>query len=542
MSYHLYGNPLTEITTPDYDKEKLKEYCGDLAGEKEDNPFSESDYSTQTQSTEDSDSSLKKNSLKKSTTTSTQSTEKGNNELSFSYDTEEVGNYELVNIKGGKNEYKHYELVKPLVVKHYSLPKKDIITNISTSFHNPVNLTLDLPAYERELVNRSCYMRKENESVKTSITYKENRQVVNFFISPLEMINCSKGKFRLYKNFSYDIDYDSYSPVNFEEVEHPDKTAIKSEFDINLTLGYSKDSENGKIVLERENNVLFEEEMNSTLSSLTIPVTSPKQGGVYDYKVKYVNDNKSLAENKFKIESTAISYQVHKPTSVDGDATVKLNLINHKNESINIEVKSGLLLNGTRKQETSKNYNLNPGNNYFSYKYTSLKKSVEKYPLQFYLAYNDEKQIINDVIITNHKPLITHVSDIETREGDKIYIDPQATDPDGDNVDYSISDPVGDDGKWKLDYQDRGNYTLAVEASDDYSKSISTINLKVKKRLEGDVNVDCEVGIHDLVTVGLAYGSQPGDNKWEKKIDLNNDEEISIIDLATVGQNYNRRC
>ena len=60
--------------------------------------------------------------------------------------------------------------------------------------------------------------------------------------------------------------------------------------------------------------------------------------------------------------------------------------------------------------------------------------------------------------------------------------------------------------------------------------------------LQGDVNGDCKVDIFDLATVGLAYGSQPGDTNWNPNADVNNDGKVDIFDLAMVGLNYGREC
>ncbi len=53
-----------------------------------------------------------------------------------------------------------------------------------------------------------------------------------------------------------------------------------------------------------------------------------------------------------------------------------------------------------------------------------------------------------------------------------------------------------------------------------------------------DINWDLEVDIFDLATVGLAFGSEPGDANWNPDADVKKDNKIDIFDLATVGLNY----
>ena len=66
----------------------------------------------------------------------------------------------------------------------------------------------------------------------------------------------------------------------------------------------------------------------------------------------------------------------------------------------------------------------------------------------------------------NRKPILKDMPSIESKETETITIIPQAEDPDGDEVSFTISDPVGDDGVWETTYDDAGEYTVTVTASD----------------------------------------------------------------------------
>lgn len=81
---------------------------------------------------------------------------------------------------------------------------------------------------------------------------------------------------------------------------------------------------------------------------------------------------------------------------------------------------------------------------------------------------------------------------------------------------------------------------------DSGSKGIVNIeNLRVlfdARRILGDTNGDCNVGILDLATVGKAYGSVLGNGNWNPDADVNSDGRISIVDLATVGKHYGEKC
>jgi hypothetical protein len=63
-----------------------------------------------------------------------------------------------------------------------------------------------------------------------------------------------------------------------------------------------------------------------------------------------------------------------------------------------------------------------------------------------------------------------------------------------------------------------------------------------KGRIPGDVNGDCAVGILDLASVGKAYGTKPGDQRWNVTADLDGSGNIGLADLATVGKYYGKSC
>jgi len=63
----------------------------------------------------------------------------------------------------------------------------------------------------------------------------------------------------------------------------------------------------------------------------------------------------------------------------------------------------------------------------------------------------------------------------------------------------------------------------------------------ISRVLIGDINGDLKVDITDLYLVAKAFGSRPGDERWNEAVDLNNDEVISIVDLYMVSKEYGKR-
>ena len=48
----------------------------------------------------------------------------------------------------------------------------------------------------------------------------------------------------------------------------------------------------------------------------------------------------------------------------------------------------------------------------------------------------------------------------------------------------------------------------------------------------GDPNDDGIVDIFDVAIVGIAFGSQPGDENWNQAADINQDGIVDIFDVA----------
>jgi len=52
--------------------------------------------------------------------------------------------------------------------------------------------------------------------------------------------------------------------------------------------------------------------------------------------------------------------------------------------------------------------------------------------------------------------------------------------------------------------------------------------------MPGDINHDLEIDIIDIATIGLAYGSVPGNENWNPNADIITDKTIDILDVAYV--------
>ncbi len=96
----------------------------------------------------------------------------------------------------------------------------------------------------------------------------------------------------------------------------------------------------------------------------------------------------------------------------------------------------------------------------------------------------------------NVLPVISGLEDLEVYEGDTVTLDLEIEDLDGDEVVVTISDPVGDDGVWTIDFTDHGEYTVTVtvdDGKDIVTESIIIVVLDVNMPPQIiDVSLDTE--------------------------------------------------
>ena len=95
-----------------------------------------------------------------------------------------------------------------------------------------------------------------------------------------------------------------------------------------------------------------------------------------------------------------------------------------------------------------------------------------------------EKQVTIIVADTNRAPILDDISHISAFAGERITLEPAATDPDGDTVTFSFSSPFSSEGLWQTTDDDVGTYTATVTASDgmDTSEKLVSIILNHKNQ------------------------------------------------------------
>ncbi|MEM0006909.1 MAG: dockerin type I domain-containing protein [Candidatus Bathyarchaeia archaeon] len=81
-----------------------------------------------------------------------------------------------------------------------------------------------------------------------------------------------------------------------------------------------------------------------------------------------------------------------------------------------------------------------------------------------------------------------------------------------------------------------GNYNVTAKTLYNYNSA--TQKCQFKTILKSDVNNDGKVDAKDIAIVCKAFGTQPGDPRWNPVADLNNDGKVDAKDIAIVCKSF----
>jgi hypothetical protein len=86
------------------------------------------------------------------------------------------------------------------------------------------------------------------------------------------------------------------------------------------------------------------------------------------------------------------------------------------------------------------------------------------------------------------------------------------------------------------------NFTAYAERDSTglVTKCTKTLFHSLTVRIVGDLNGDGKVDILDIATVAKAFGSFPGDSRWNPIADVNRDGKVDILDIAMVATNFGK--
>jgi hypothetical protein len=147
--------------------------------------------------------------------------------------------------------------------------------------------------------------------------------------------------------------------------------------------------------------------------------------------------------------------------------------------------------------------------------------------------------------VTSGKSLVYYKTDKVSDIGKLLTFNISATDPDGDQLQYSASnlpdgasfDPDTQTFSWTPRYDQAGVYSVHFEVSDGELTDSEDITITVVQLYEDwDVNGDGAANVLDMVLVGQCWG-QTGLTGWIRE-DTNEDGVIDVLDFIIIGQDW----
>jgi hypothetical protein len=125
---------------------------------------------------------------------------------------------------------------------------------------------------------------------------------------------------------------------------------------------------------------------------------------------------------------------------------------------------------------------------------------------------NDGKEIVTkdvNIIVQdyNRPPSVRMISParITVVEGEEVTIMAEATDPDGDPVEFMFSEPFSEDGTWQTVEGDAGDYEVSVTADDGVNQVVNEVLIEVQRRNTAPVIRAISITPNEVVL------RQPGD-------------------------------
>ena len=85
----------------------------------------------------------------------------------------------------------------------------------------------------------------------------------------------------------------------------------------------------------------------------------------------------------------------------------------------------------------------------------------------------EEEPVIEEVVVEKEttKETVKEIPTLKVTEGETVsFPNLKATDPDGDKIKYSFSEPLDSSGKWVTEEGDSGEYNVVITASDGTSE------------------------------------------------------------------------
>ncbi len=168
-------------------------------------------------------------------------------------------------------------------------------------------------------------------------------------INPVEVVDCEKGLFRLYRKVTYDLDFIPYSDVMFGDVESPASGAPGSEAVAQVELrNIKEEATSGKLVVRNGKEVLSAQMVELSpgeSKSLGLAFSLPLAEGSSTFELEYLDGDEVLTSKKFTVDVYSLKLSVNVPSKVGvwEDAEIRVTVMSNENDAVIGASGSGVL-------------------------------------------------------------------------------------------------------------------------------------------------------------------------------------------------------
>ncbi|MBU0980199.1 MAG: right-handed parallel beta-helix repeat-containing protein [Nanoarchaeota archaeon] len=450
MSYALYGNPRQEIMMDWHDFSSIEDYC--------------------------------KNNLE-NLAPGIEFVEMVGNQSKFrkhvvfgipDHSIVEVGNYSVINASPAYLNIEHGELVLPVAVRTTSFPLTTAITDFNVDYvGDPVDITVeDLPSYMDGFVDRVCYEDNASYEISFEHAYTDTSHDLIAWIYPVELINCTAGEFRLFRQFNYSVDYIPLSPAMISDVDYPPSKYVNELIDIGIELlSLTITPKNASLaVFDLENNKLWEKEIMTDETEHTAQFYAPPREGVQEYSLELLVDDTTVSYYPFTIFITVLEPLADIPVTVPSSPDIDINFRSYLPDSFQLDVDYYLGQDHDIHDQGQFAKTISQGDNNHQLSFTGLTREDQSYTLTLEMDYLSERQVISYLLNTNNVPIIYASINDSLEESDLAVLEVSVVDYDEDPLTLTINDSNfiqdGNTYRWQTGYEDAGEHHVELSAYD----------------------------------------------------------------------------
>lgn len=120
----------------------------------------------------------------------------------------------------------------------------------------------------------------------------------------------------------------------------------------------------------------------------------------------------------------------------------------------------------------------------------------------------------------------------------------EVQDPKGTSLVIRVLE-TGEQGSYQTTFQlplgcELGEYQVYASATHQDDEVTASTTFKLEVELITDIDGNGLVDILDIALVAKAWGTSPGDSRWDPRCDIDGNGEVNILDIARVALDYGR--